>query len=86
MSKFQRNSLEPNMTQCKRFRNDKKKQTDMYTNTTFLAGHGYKYKHHVVSDPKKRYPSGHAIKLPNVLHFSQHLLSASESSVNDLKV
>ena len=47
----------------------KKKQMDMYTNTTFLAGHGYKYMHHVVSDPKRRYPSGHAIKLPNFFAF-----------------
>ena len=84
--KFQRNCLEPNMTQYKRFRNYKKEQTDMYTNTTFLAGHRYKYMHHVVSDPEKRCPSGHAMKLPNFLHFAQHFLGPSKYSVDDLQV
>ena len=84
--KFQRNSLEPNMTQYKRFRNYKKKQTDMYRNTTFLAGHRCKYMHYVVSDPKKRCPSGHAIKLPNFRHFAQLLLGKSIYSLDDLQV
>ena len=86
MWKFHRNISEQNMTQYKRFEDDKKNLTDMYTNTTFFPGHRYKYMHHVFFDPEKRCPPAHAIKLPNFLQFAQHVLCSSKYSSHDLQV
>lgn len=72
MSKFHRNILEQYITEYKRCRNSKKRETDMNADVMLLAGHRYKYTHHVVSAPKSTSLSGHVIQFLKFWQFREH--------------